>query len=353
MNEWDKTTEFCSKRWTIRALGALLAVAILALAPGRGLAEPSSDSPSSDAVARANQLFQQGRADFDNGLIADALDKFEQALALRDHPLIRYNMGLCLRGMGRLVEAHAQLRAAVESDKLADELRRSGTTYVAELRQRIATLEVVCQEPEASVSLDGQPLMACPDQTTRTMKPGQHQLVAAKSLQLTTAQTVVLRPGKHHRVVMTLPRLERRWDRRLPWAIIGGGAALALGAVPLQLSARDSAADFRDQVNALCGNTGGCADGLPSSAQDSEQRSERDSTLAAIGFAVGGVALATGVVLLVLNQPRVVVPELDDGTEQPSAAGAASDRRGHRAARRPMRPTVTPIVGSDSAGVVA
>ena len=309
-----------------RAVWVALAVLILLLTSPGGSAWAQSDNPqepdrsgdareardSGDSDARvqeAQALFDEGIELLNQALIADARDRFEKALALRDHPLVHYNLGLCLRSMGHPIEAYEHLLEALRSDKLSPEQRAQGQKYVEELRQQIAELRVVCKESGARVSLDGEPLFAAPGTITRLVLPGPRQLVAQKSLRLASTRTVNAEPGKRLTVELFLPTLERPFNQRLPWLIMGSGAAVSLVGVPLYLLARSTAADFRSTVDTLCAGENQCEMGLPEPARDLESRSKRYNALAVASFVIGGAAITTGVVLALLNQPRVVQPE--------------------------------------------
>ena len=187
----------------------------------------------------------------------------------------------------------------------------------------------MCKDSGADVSLDGSSLFAAPGTVRRLVLPGEHSLVAQKSARLSTTKTITLEAGKPATIELVVPTLERRWNRRLPWIVAAGGAAVAVAGVPFYLQARSTASEFQDEVNALC-NDDACADGLPESARDLESRSSRYNTLAVIGFTVGGAAIATGVVMALFNQPRVVHPDVGSGEF-----------------------AVTPVVTRDGAGVSA
>ncbi|MCG8425494.1 MAG: hypothetical protein MJE77_47050 [Proteobacteria bacterium] len=303
----------------------------MAVEPAR--AQSNNELPADeveDRKQRAEILYQEGIKLRRDALIAQALEKFEQALALNDHPYIRYNLALCLRSLGRPVDAFKQLNQALRSDKLTGEERQQGQQYAAELRKEIVELRVVCRDSDAKVSVNGTPLFSGPGQASRWVTPGTHQILAQKSIQLATAETVVIEAGPSRTVELFLPRLERRWDRRLPWAIAGGGALVALSGIPLQWLAHDNESKFHRELDAECGSANACKDGVPDSARTYERRSRRYNAAAVAGFAVGGAAIATGLALAIFNQPRVVKPD-------PATREIA----------------ISPLVGNDSAGIAA
>ena len=120
----------------------------------------------------------------------------------------------------------------------------------------------------------------------------------------------------------------RRWAAWKPWTVVGSGVALGLVGVPLFLSARDNFATYDAEIARLC--PAGCdADQLPTTVIDARKRGELQHELAVGMFVAGGAVAATGIVLVIVNQPRL----------EPVA--------------RPRTFALTPRVGWKSAGIEA
>ena len=77
------------------------------------------------------------------------------------------------------------------------------------------------------------------------MRPGRHQLVARKDGKLTQTEALVLLPGQTQTTTVALldigsAAVSRRWSSWKPWAVVGGGAVLALTGGALQFRARQN-----------------------------------------------------------------------------------------------------------------
>jgi hypothetical protein len=186
-------------------------------------------------------------------------------------------------------------------------------TYQKLLLGQLARLEVVCAEPGAQLFLDGELVLTGPGRRELVRLPGSHQLVASKPAFLTATREVTLVGGAVIReALQPLPmpqavRTERRWAAWTPWAVVATGAAVALAGVPLQLAAGSSIDEYRGQVAEDC--PAGCnKEEIPEATRDLERRAHLQNGLAIGLFATGSAAVATGLVLVLLNQPRPVAP---------------------------------------------
>lgn len=145
----------------------------------------------------------------------------------------------------------------------------------------------------------------------RRLAPGRHALVARRPQYETWSKDLVLAPGEVTREVIVLraPRTKtvRRWSAALPWWVVGaGGAAVAAGTAGLLLGNANLRA-VTAEVTQQCPPPMGCRDGLPSGLAADRDRAELEQRAGVTLLAAGGAAVATGVVLLVLNQPRQVL----------------------------------------------
>jgi hypothetical protein len=95
----------------------LFAASVVAPA-GLAAAQPSA---ADDAAARkeAKEAFSAGERAFARGDHAAALAQFERAFTLKPHDAVRFNIAVCLEGLGRHAEALAQYRAAAKSSELS------------------------------------------------------------------------------------------------------------------------------------------------------------------------------------------------------------------------------------------
>ena len=267
-----------------------------------------------EAQKQALQLFEEGNRLFESSEHAAALAKYREALKAWDHPAIRYNAAVALINLDQPLAANANLELALRFGEAPfnPETYQQALTYRKLLRGQLAQLKVTCAEPGADVALDGATLFVAPGETARWLTPGAHLLVARKPGFLTETRSLSLFPGKPAvetvalQEVGSLPtRTVRRWPTWKPWAVVGGGGLLALVGLPLLLEARSDLIAYDNKIVEECSM--GCAAGqVPQDAIDLRDRAHTKNVVAVSLFAVGGAIVASGVALVILNQPRTV-----------------------------------------------
>jgi hypothetical protein len=298
-------------------------------------ARPWAEGVPEDAQKQALVLFEEGNKLFENSEHAAALAKYREALKVWDHPAIRYNAAVALINLDQPLAARENLELALRYGEAPfnPETHQQALTYRKLLRAQLAELKVVCVEPGADVALDGATLFVAPGEAARWLVPGAHQLVARKAGFQTETRSLSLLPGKP--VVESLAlredrpvsaRTERRWATWKPWAVLGGGALLAIAGVPVILDAKKNIDAFDADVALMCPAPKGCPT-IPQAALDDRHRSHVDSVVAVSLFAVGGAMLASGAAMLIFNQPRVVPGEA------------------------PVHATITPVIGPGTYGL--
>lgn len=309
-------------------LALCCALALLLAHPGAARAQ---ERPWAEGVSVAQQnealgLFDAGNKLFEQGLYAQALTIYRQAVAAWDHPAIRYNMAVARIHLDMPLAAFEDLERALRfgSAALKPDVHAQALTYRKLLLGQLAQLKVVCREPGAQVLLDGQELMVGPGEVTRVLVPGAHQLVASKAAYVTATRALSLVAGRTAEEQIDLElmprptRTVRRWPSWKPWTVLYAGAGLALFAVPLQLAAASSFSSYDRAVSMIC--VEGC---LPSSIPESVRamRSRgRVENGVAIGLVAAGSAVAvSGLVMILMNQPRTV--DAGGVTVVPTASG--------------------------------
>ncbi len=340
------------------AIMSLLAVALLAAAPAWAQSsgsedhgddgEQAADMPWVDGVTRAqrqraNQIFQEGNALIRDGLFARAAERYQEALALWDHPGFRYNLAIAQINLDQPILAYESFLHAVRFgvQPLGEDRHAQAQSFLTLLRNQLAEIEVVCDEPGAVVTVDGKSLFTAPGRAQRMALPGGHQLMADVPGRLPDTKQIVLAPGQRARFRLA-PRLpaylatERRWAAWGPWTVTGAGlATVAAGGV---VNWRAGAAFERHDREAgrLCASPAGCAAAdVPAGLGRQLDRAERTQLGARITYAAGAAVLATGAVLLYLNRERPV------------------RRRGLvRASRMSLLPVLAPRVVGLGAGLV-
>jgi hypothetical protein len=298
---------------------ALLAVAAF-LAANTSADEPERPWAAGVAEARqaeARKLFDAGNLLFEQARYGQALSIYRDAVKAWDHPAIRYNMAVANIHLDQPLAAYEDLESALRfgSAPLERDAYAQALTYQKLLLGQLARLKVSCTEPGAQLFLDGELVLTGPGERSSVLLPGKHQLVASKPGFVAATRAVELVAGSTVEETLApsaLPRLapvrtERRWAAWMPWAVAGAGAAVAAIGLPFQLAARSNMQDYDRQVGAAC-PTGCVSSAIPASTRDVESRARLDNGVAIGLFAVGGAALAGGIVLAVLNQPRPVEP---------------------------------------------
>jgi hypothetical protein len=290
-------------------------------APDRSTDRPWAKAVSAEKQEEALRLFKEGNKLFEDSQHAAALARYREALAVWDHPAIRYNAAVALIQLDQPLAAHENLEQALRYGEapIGAETYQQALTYRKLLVGQLAQLKVTCAERDADVTLDGMPLFVAPGEVSRWLLPGTHQLVARKQGFLPETRALSLLPGRPAVEDLSLqeirslpPRTVRRWPAWKPWAVVASGAALALIGLPLMLDARSNIAAYDAEVTKCAMNMAmmGCPpDDLSATALDARDRGRAENIVAVSLFTVGGIVAAGGAALVVLNQPRIVPAE--------------------------------------------
>ncbi|HEX8697848.1 MAG TPA: hypothetical protein VF815_03335 [Myxococcaceae bacterium] len=300
---------------------SLSAVLVLgALGPVPALAQqakPAEERPWAKGVSPENQksaleLFRAGNTLLKESVFVQAAEKYRQALALWDHPAIHYNMALALLNLDQPIEVHQHLVSAMrfgaaplDSDKF-----ENARAYKTLIEKQLAKVVLTSESPGASVTMDDKVLFVGPGRYEGLVRPGRHTIVATKQGHPPTDMSRTLLPGEEVKLDLKLytteqlTRYSRHWSAWKPWAVVAGGAALAAGGAVLHMQAKGSYQQFDDRI-AACG---GCVP--PPDVTDMRTKGDSLQNLAYGTYAVGGAALATGLVLAFINrsQPYQISP---------------------------------------------
>jgi hypothetical protein len=141
---------------------------------------------------------------------------------------------------------------------------------------------------------------------------------------------VIVLGGKAQRVAVALDplssgtRVVHRWSQALPWAVFGGGFAIAGIGGALQISAASDMTTYDRYVAQNCA-VRACdpSTGALASVQDLKARAERKTAVAAGLLIAGAATIATGTVMLYLNRGRSVRVEGLSPSVTPVPGGAA------------------------------
>jgi hypothetical protein len=306
-------------RWLI---GALLLVTTSHVAFAEP--EPWKQGVTPAQMAAAQALLEDGNALFLERSIAEAVVKYQQALAEWNHPAIHFNLVRAFILLDRTVEAYDHLELAMRygAAPLDVTVYNEALSYQKLLANQIATLAVTCSQPEVVVTLDGQPLAGCPGTLERRVAPGHHQIVATRPGFLTRTVEIVVLGGKRERVALEFEPLSsagtlvHRWRGWVPWAVLGAGVLTAGAGGAIQSLAISDRDQYYAQLD-TCG-LAGCSSGEYSSTL--KDRAIIENRIAIGLLAVGGAAAVVGGVMVYLNRGRIVYPENASGVRTSIAA---------------------------------
>ncbi|MFO0745123.1 MAG: tetratricopeptide repeat protein [Myxococcota bacterium] len=290
---------------------------VAADAPTPGSPAPWNASVSDADRAAAEAVYDRATRHQAEKEYALAVVDYRKALALWDHPAIGYTFANCLVEMGDNVAAAEALRHALRFGQgpLDDETYANALRTQKLLDASVAVVVVACDLEGAAVSLDGAPLFVAPGEATRRAAPGPHLAVAQRPGYVTRTTPFDAPAGRETRLDLSLDRAMRVETRRpmaasLPWLVLGAGTAVAAVGVPLWLSADASFGEYDRGISSAC-PTGCPSAEIPAGLKHTLDRAEAQHAGAVSLFVVGGLALATGVALLVLNSPESVEVPVD------------------------------------------
>lgn len=175
-----------------RAVALLILTVLLTVHSGAAAQDATASS-----AARA--LFNEGVTLAEQEQWAEAAERFERAIALRDSAVIAYNLGLALEHLGRPVEAAERFRR-VARDAAADAtMRASATTALAEVEPQIAwvTITVEGDRLDRALRVDGHAIPDALVGAPTPVDPGTHAItlnepdgteVSTRSITMTEGQ---------------------------------------------------------------------------------------------------------------------------------------------------------------------
>lgn len=289
---------------------------------------------------RAYKIFLGGNEDMKEALFAKGAEQYRAALALWDHPAFHYNLGVARMNLDKIIEAYGSFERSREHGPvpIGEDKYELAEYYMNLLRNQLAELDVVCNEPGAAVALDGKPLFIAPGRRRVMVRPGGHRVEATKAQREADIQEAVLDPGDSKQVTLAPQYPEylattRRWSPWVPWAVMGAGATAMLFGVALDLKSAADFDEFDSGFDMVCGGSLGCLPAeLPAKLQRQLDQAVNQRWLARGVYLVGGLTVASGAVLLYLNRERL-------------------ERR--RGQIEPTRMSFSPVLAPDAAGVSA
>lgn len=316
------------KSW-ICAIGLIAGLIVVQARPAAADVKPWAVGVPEATQDKANAIFEEGNQLFAQQAHAPALEKYKAALALWDHPLIRFNLAVTLIRLDRPLEAADELEKALRfgDAPFKKDLYQQALDYQALLKGRVGYIEATCDQTGAAVLLDGKPWFACPGTQKIRVMAGEHALVGELRNFLTSSQRIVVAGGATATEKVKLVPLEsavilkypyRRW---IPYTITGAGAAIGLGGLAVWLAGRSQMNDFEDNFARDCPM--GCQKDLSDKPllRDLRDSAELKGKIGISMMVAGGAVTVGGIVMAIINRPQRILPKIEVA---PTAGGMAA-----------------------------
>lgn len=263
---------------------------------------------------QAYALFLEGNTIIKDGLFPRAVEKYKAALDLWEHPAFHYNLGIAQMNLDQIVDAYQRFQAARQHGPrpIGEDKYKQAQVYLNLLGNQLAEIEVICEEPDAEVVLDGKILFRGPGRQHVLVRPGGHRAEAVKPGRLPDGRQLVLDPGSR-KIVTLAPQLPlhlsttRRWPQSLPWAVAGAGAVVLAAAGGMDFYSSRLFHRFDGEFDELCPAAVGCKDSeVPRDLRAKLDRAYTWQWAARATYVAGGLTVATSAALLYLNRERIV-----------------------------------------------
>lgn len=283
------------------AVISLAFVAIPAIAP----AAPDP-SPSDRETARV--LADKGAELFDAGKYEEAIDYFKKADGLVHAPTFVLMIAQAHAKQGKLLEARKHYQEVLDwpltkqAPPRFAEAQKTARAEIESLNKRIPTIELAIIEPGgakaegARVEIDGKPIDNF--STPVPVNPGEHTIVVFPKSGASISKKITLAEETGEHVEIAVAGAPKADNASAKGSIVPALIAFGVGAAGLGVGgvtgamALSKIGTIKDQC---AGNV------CPKSLEGDANSAGTLADISTIGFIVGGVGVAAGVVLLVLR----------------------------------------------------
>lgn len=293
-------------------------------------AVPAGAQPVDDQLrATARALADEGMAFYEKKQYADALDRFDRAATIIQAPTITLHAARSLDKLGRLIEAAERYRSCINApldDKAPDafkDAQESARSELQTLTPRIPSIEIVVQGPgadQAAVTLDGKPVPKALIGVKTLVNPGEHKIGATTETHADLEEVTVVEK-QLSRVIIELepkkgddggqitppdkltPKPPMNKKKLAGFVTLGVGGAVGIAGIAVGIDAINREPALRELCSVSTDE--GC---------DSSEFKKAHSTYLSLNYAstamliVGGAAVTTGIVLVVLGSKEKPAP---------------------------------------------
>jgi tetratricopeptide (TPR) repeat protein len=298
---------------------ALICLLVIAALGGSAMADDAAPQTSSEH-RQANALYKEGVRLYNAGEYAGALDLFQNAYHRYPDPRILFSIATTLRQMGRTVEAANAYQRFVDDPTAEAQLVADTQTVLKVLDATIGKVEIGFDGPAGEIQVEDSEWMPAGTKLVR-VEPGSFIVrgrrdgftaeivgrVAAGASETVTLRWVakpeapkpVAPPQAAKPIEPAQPApIAEEPHHTVAYAIGGGGAALVVGAVVLELAAHAKVSDAEAACPSLA-----CTDPAYSQAQALLDQASSRRTAALVVGGAGVVGVAIGAALYLTAHP--------------------------------------------------
>ena len=277
----------------------------------------SADAQPTD-LERARALYDEAGELERQGQWGPAQDRLRAALRIRETPHLRYALGWALENSERLIEARTEYEVALRLAQRAggaDEVSRLASLRITEVDHKIPLVQIHVRGAlarDTRVTVDGREVVVHGDVGTAAVDPGKRTVRVERSGKAASEETVSVTRGVFRVVevegdpgaglLVGAAEEPRRPGAVLPWILVGGGSALALGGLLLFVSSSSDASARDDSQRQWCDATA-CVGGTTATRSETVEAAsyrreaydaaERGNTKQVAGAVLGGVGIAS------------------------------------------------------------
>ncbi len=303
-------------------------------------AEPSKEEfaaarpaePSKEALAAARDLFKQGLAAEKENAWQEALTAFEKVSRVKMTSQVRYHIGLCHEKLGHFVDALNAFELAAQEAKAAGvkTVAEQAPLHAEAVRERIGylTITVTGTIRTSRIFIDERPIDLALLGARLPVDPGKHALIVKRGDELVEERAFELAEKEEQSIELFIddpepvaepvigptgpagPRPDED-NPRVPAYITAGAGLAVLGGAGVFFALRQATLYNLDCETIDPSPLGPTATGCHPDSQATADLAQTYTHVTNVFAAVGGAAVATGVVLF-------FVLDGDEDPEQPA-----------------------------------